>query len=72
LWGLLFISIPEKDIPGDAETDEAGKGNSKKDILINVEELHVGSYLKLCHSLGSCYLIVVWSKAGAHIPKMFQ
>jgi len=43
LWRFLFISISEKDIPGDAETDEAGKGNSKKDILINVEELHVDS-----------------------------
>jgi hypothetical protein len=69
---LLFISISEQDIPGDAKTDEAGKGNSKKDILINVEELHVDSYLKLCHSLGRCYLIVEWSKAGAHIPKIFQ
>jgi len=59
LWSLLFISIPEKDIPGNAETDEARKGNSKKDILKNFIELHVDSQLTLCHSLGSCSLFVI-------------
>jgi len=46
--GLIFIWLPEKDIPGDAETDEARKGNSKKDIVKNFKELHVESQLKLC------------------------
>ncbi len=71
MWGLLFIAIPEKDIPGDAESDEARKGNSQKDILINVKELHGGSQSKLCHSLGSCSLFVVLSKPSAYIPENF-
>jgi hypothetical protein len=40
--------VPEKDIPGDAETEEARKGNSKKDVLKNFKEVHVESQLKLC------------------------
>ncbi len=41
LWRVpLFIAVPEKDIPGDAEADEARKGDSKKNILIDVKQLH--------------------------------
>ena len=60
VWGLLFISIPEKDIPGNHESDEAGKGNTKKDILINVKELHVESQLKLFHSLDELFPICLY------------
>lgn len=45
-WGSLFISVPEKDIPGEAESDEAEKGNPKKDIWINVKKLHGDSQLQ--------------------------
>jgi len=40
LCAPLLISIPEEDIPRDTKTNKAGKGDSKKDVLIDVKKLH--------------------------------
>ena len=40
---FLFTSIREKDIPGNGKTNEAGKGNHKKNVLIDVKGLHIES-----------------------------
>jgi hypothetical protein len=52
----LFISISQKEIPGDAQGDEARKGNPKKDILINVKKLHGFTQVSRSHVWG--YVLV--------------
>ena len=68
--GSLFVPVRKKDIPGDADSDEAGKGNSKKNILVNVKELHGCSLPMLSFHLPTFLLLL--SKPGARTVEMFK